>query len=157
MRSFVAHRTPTRIRIKIAKPCRLPIDFLALELVLLEDPDVLGLQLNPLTGSLIIKCKKGFELKAQHQQLLGLEMEQRNGVQSASHNSSHAAQPHDRFDTWSGGLILLRLLKLILAISNKQLGTQLIEWASEILVQTLRQEIRLRAGDREPLHIVWSK
>jgi hypothetical protein len=43
------------------------------------------------------------------------------------------------------------VFELIMAISNKQVGAQMTEWAVNGVVQALRQEVRPRAADREPL------
>jgi hypothetical protein len=150
-RAFVAHRTPTRIRVKFASARRLGTDFVALERVLLEHPDVLGVQLNALTGSLIINCRKGFELTARHRQLLGLELQTSKGVRTGVRATS---SPHDGL---SGALIVAHLFKLVVAISNRQIGAQLLEWVVNGLVQALTHEARMRAAGRKPLLIAPSK
>src|SRR5215471_10880523 len=73
-RAFVAHRTPTRIRIKIPDRQRQEAYFAALERVLIQHPNIVRVDSNPLTASVIIECREGFELTPQHRQFLGLEI-----------------------------------------------------------------------------------
>ncbi|WP_407175040.1 hypothetical protein [Bradyrhizobium sp. STM 3562] len=151
-RAFVAHRTPTRIRIKLAKASgKTPesrADLVNLKQHLLEHPHVLGLQLSPLTASLIIECRKGFELTARHRQLLGLDMQAL--MQSAPHRPGHASG-------LSGTLMLAHVLKLMVAISTRQIGTQLIECVVDGLIQAARSEAQRRAADQKPLVAVSAK
>ncbi|WP_157450024.1 hypothetical protein [Bradyrhizobium sp. ARR65] len=150
----MAHRTPTRIRIKLAKASgktRGPrADLTDLKQHLLKHPDVLGVQLNPLTASLIIECRKGFELTARHRQLLRLDMQAPKHVQSAHDRPGPAATDHDT-NGLSGTLMLAHVLKLIVAISTRQIGTQLIECAVDGLIQAARSEAQRRAAVQKPL------
>lgn len=152
-RAFVAHRTPTRIRIKLAEARELGADRVSLRELLLEHRDVLAVQLNPLTGSLIIDCRKGFELTARHRQLLGLNIREPMEARSAHRAPGRVPADHE-VDGLAGTLILAYLLKAIVAIGTRQIGAQLIEWVVDCVVQTAKSEAQRRAADRKSLLII---
>ena len=154
--AFVVHRTPTRIRIKIPERRRQQAYFAALERVLVKHRDVVRVHSNPLTAGVIIECRKGFDLTAQHRRFLGLEMPEAKGVLPAAGGCpAYVARPNDGIGALPGALTFASVtLKLIVAISSKQVGVQLIEWVIEALAQAARHEARRRAT---PLLVAPSK
>jgi hypothetical protein len=149
--ALVVHRTPTRIRIKIPNRRRQQTYFAALERVLAEHPDIFRVHLNPLTAGVIIECRKGFDLTAQHRRFLGLEMLEPESALPPSRG--YGAPPDEGIDTVAGALIFAPvILKLIVAITTGQVGVQLIEWVIDAFVQAARSEVQRRAaGRRAPL------
>jgi hypothetical protein len=153
--AFVVHRTPTRIRIKIPARRRQQAYFAALERVLVKHPSVVRVHSNSLTAGVIIECLKGFDLTAQHRRFLGLEMLEPKGVLPAGGCPAYVARPNDGIGTLPGALTFASVtLKLIVAITSKQVGVQLIEWVIEALAQAARHEARGRAT---PLLVAPSK
>ncbi|MBH5397557.1 hypothetical protein HZZ13_07085 [Bradyrhizobium sp. CNPSo 4010] len=157
-RAFVVHRTPTRIRIKIPQRQRQRAYFAAVERVLIEHPDVVRVHSNPLTAGVIIECRQGFDLTAQHCRFLGLQMLETNGALPTSACPAPMAQPNDRIDDLLPTLTLASgALKLIVAVITKQVGVQLIEWAIDAIVQAARHESRRRAIGRQTLLVTPSE
>jgi hypothetical protein len=152
-RAFIVHRTPTRIRIKIPGRRRHQAYFAALEWVLIQDPNFFSVESNSLTASVIIECRAGLDLTAQQRQFLGLEMIETSDVGRANSPRGYlVACADDTFDLSEGGFTLaVLILKIILAITTKQFGVQLIEWLIEACFQASREEARRRATHREPL------
>lgn len=157
-RAFVVHRTPTRIRIKIPQRRRQQAYFAALERVLFEHPDVVRVHSNPLTAGVIIECRKGFDLTAQHCRFLGLQMLETKGALPTSGCPVPMARPSDGID---GPLPTLALasgaLKLIVAITTKQVAVQLVEWVVDAIIQAARHEAQRRAIGRQPLLVAPSE
>jgi hypothetical protein len=157
-RAFVVHRTPTRIRIKIPKRRGEQAYFAALERVLGEHPDVLRVHVNPLTAGVIIECRKGFDLTAQHRRFLGLEILEPKGIAPASSWPGYEARPNDAIDALPAALTFASVtLKLIVAITTKQVAVQLIEWVIDAFVQAARYEAQGRAARREPVLVAPSE
>lgn len=151
-RAFVVHRTPTRVRIKIPKRRRQQVYFESLERVLHQHPDVLQVHSNPLTAGVIIECRKGFELTVQHRRFLGLEMEP-DGILRANSWSGYDARPSERIDLLSPGTLTFAalILKLVVAITTRQVSVQLIEWIIDAFVQAARHEAQGRAARQRAL------
>lgn len=148
-RAFVVHRTPTRIRIKIPQRQRQQAYFAALERVLVEHPDVVRVHSNPLTAGVIIVCRKGFDLTAQHRRFLGLQMLERLPTSGCP---APMAQPNDGMDGLLPTVTLASgALKLIVAAITKQVGVQLVEWVIDAIVQAARHEAQRRAIGRQAL------
>lgn len=157
-RAFVVHRTATRIRIKIPQRRRQQAYFAALERVLVEHPDVVRVHSNPLTAGVIIECRKGFDLTAEHRRFLGLEMHETKGVLSMGARLASIARPNDGIDTLPGALTFASVtLKFIVAITTKQVGVQLIEWVIDAIVQAARHEAHRRAIGHQPLLVAPSE
>ena len=149
-RAYVAHRTLTRIRIKLAKAQGRGADVVRVKRHLLEHPDVLAVQLNPVTASLIIECRRGFELTAGHRQLLGLGIREPTNARPA-YRCLGSAAPHHEINGMSGILMLSHVVKLIVAISTRQIGPQLIEWVLAGVIQAATDEAQRRAADHKSL------
>ena len=151
-RAFVAHRTPTRIRIKVPDRQRQEAYFAALERVLIQHPNIMRVDSNPLTASVIIECREGFELTAQQRQFLGLEIRDAKDIGRDIGQPSYVVQASNGTATLSenGFTCAVLILKLIVVISTRQFGVQLIEWFIEACVQISRQEARRRAALRQP-------
>jgi hypothetical protein len=150
-RAIVVHRTPTRIRIKIPIRRGQHAYFAALERILMAHPDVVRVQLNPLTAGLIIECQKRFDLTAEQRRFLRLEVLKPNGALPGSSSQSYVARPDDGIEALSGALTFASVIhKIIMAITTKQVGVQVIEWVIDALVQAARHEARRRATRREP-------
>ena len=135
--AFVVHRTPTRIRIKIPGRQRQENYFETLKRVLLEHPDVLGVHANPLTASVVIECREGFDLTVHGPRFLGAEVLPTNASGRASGQLRHLMRLDNEVNTISKGAIgfAALVLKLIVAIATKQLGAQLIEWVVEAFIR----------------------
>jgi hypothetical protein len=138
VRAFVAHRTPTRIRIKLLKPVRPQQELLRLKQRFRGRPDVIAVAQNPLTGSLIIECRKGFELSAEDRRQLGLDRMPRTRVRS---NHLHAAGTvSDRDGGSPGALMLAHLLRLVVGVSTRQIGAQIADVMIDIFVRAATSE-----------------
>jgi hypothetical protein len=147
-RAFVIHRTPTRIRIKVPDRQRQERYFAALERVLIQDPKILQVDSNPLTASVVIECREGFDLTTEQRQFLGLEVVETRPVARTSYL---AASRRDRGDSSDSGFgIAVLILKLVVAIATKQLGAQLIGWLIEA-IEASHYESRRRAARRPPI------
>jgi hypothetical protein len=143
--AFVVHRTPTRLRIKIPERRRQVAYFAALRRVLVEHPDVVQVEVNPLTASVVINCRPGFDLTAPGNRFLRLKVAPAGSVApSAGEAWLHPAALDRRIRTLSGGEIglIAFIIKLVVAIVTKQLGPQLIEWGAEALVRAATQPAR---------------
>ena len=151
-RTFVAHRTPTRIRIKIPDRRRQEVYFAALERVLIQHPNIVRVDSNPLTASVIIECREGFELTPQQRQFLGLEICEGKDIGRDIGQRGYVVQAGNGTGALSenGFTFAVLILKLIVAISTRQFGVQLIEWSIDACVQILRQEAHRRAALRQP-------
>ena len=152
--AFVVHRTPTRIRIKIPGRQRQENYFEALKRVLSEHPDVLGVHANPLTASVVIECREGFDLTAHGPRFLGVEVLPANASGPASGQPRHLMRLDDEVNTISKGAIgfAALVLKLIVAIATKQLGAQLIEWVVEAFIRAAMHDAnRTVARRRVPI------
>lgn len=157
-RAFVVHRTPTRIRIKIPQRRRQQAYFAALERVLFEHPDVVRVHSNPLTAGVIIDCRKGFDLTAQHRRFLGLQMLETKGASPTSGYRAPVVRPNDGSDFLPPTLTLASAaLKLVVAITTKQVAVQLVEWAVDAIIQAARHEAQRRAIGRQPLLVAPSE
>lgn len=151
-RAFVVHRTPTRIRIKIPQRQRQQAYFAALERVLIQHPDVVRVHSNPLTAGVIIVCRKGFDLTAQHRRFLGLQTLETKGALATSGCPAPMAQPNDGIDGLLPTVALASgALKLIVAVITKQVGVQLVEWVIDAIVRAARHDAQRRAIGRQAL------
>lgn len=149
--AFVVHRTPTRIRIKIPGRQRQENYFETLKRVLLEHPDILGVHANPLTASVLIECREGFDLTVP---FLGAEVLPTNASGPASGQLRHLMRLDNEVNTISKSAIgsAALVLKLIVAIATKQLGAQLIEWVVEAFIRAAMHDAnRTVARRRRPI------
>jgi hypothetical protein len=151
-RTFIAHRTPTRIRIKIPDRQRQEAYFAALERVLIQHPNIVRVNSNPLTASVIIECREGFELTPQQRQFLGLEIRDPKDAGREIGQPGYIVQSGDGTGALSenGFTFAVLILKLIVAISTRQFGVRLIEWFVDACAQISRQEARRRAALPQP-------
>lgn len=157
-RAFVVHRTPTRIRIKIPQRRRQQAYFAAFERVLFEHPDVVRVHSNPLTAGVIIDCRKGFDLTAQHRRFLGLQMLETKGASPTSGCRAPVVPPNDGIDLLLPTLTLASAaLKLVVAITTKQVALQLVEWVADAIIQAARHKVQRRAIGRQPLLVAPSE
>jgi hypothetical protein len=145
--AFVVHRTPTRIRIKIPDRQRQQAYFAALERVLIQDPNIVRVESNPLTASIVIECRQDFELTAEQRQFLGLDIVVTRRVGPASYVAAYGGGAGDLSD--SGFSFAVLILKVMVAIATKQLGAQLIEWLIEA-IEASHYDSRGRAARRQP-------
>jgi hypothetical protein len=146
-RAFIVHRTPTRIRIKIPNRRRQQAYFASLERVLVQDPDVVRVHSNPLTAGVIIECRKGFELSAQHHRFLGLDVEP-DGILPARTWSRYGG--HEGMNALSPSTFTLAAiaLKVIVAIASRQPAIQLLECLLDALVQAAKDGTQKRGALR---------
>jgi hypothetical protein len=151
-RAFVVHRTPTRIRIKIPDRQRQQAYFAALERVLIQHPNILRVESNPLTASVIIESREAFELTPQQRQFLGLEICEAKDIGRDIGQPGYVVRAGNGTGALSenGFTFAVLILKLIVAISTRQFGVQLLEWFIDACVQISRQEARRRAALRQP-------
>ena len=145
--AFVVHRTPTRIRIKIPGQRRQQGYFDALKHVLLGHRDVIGVHANPLTTSVIIHCRQGFDLTAHGPRLFGVQLLPASESGTASSQTQHLMRLDDEVNTISKGAIGSAglVLKLIAVVATKQLGAQLIEWVIEAFIRAAMHDANRRA------------
>lgn len=156
-RTFVVHRTPTRIRIKIPNRRKQQAYFESLERVLHQHSDVLQVHSNPLTAGVIIECRKDFELTVQHRRFLGLEMEP-DGILLANSWSGCDSRQNEGMKVSPGALTFAALiLKLVVAITTRQTGVQLIEWIIDACVQAAQREAQGRAARQRALLVAPSE
>lgn len=150
--ALVVHRTPTRIRIKIPNRRRQRAYFAALERVLATHSDILRVRANPLAASVVIECQQGFDLTAQQRRFLGLEMLERESALPAyrARGASRTAE----IDAVADALALAPMVfKLVMAITTRQVGLQVVEWAIDAFVQAARHEARRRSAHGQPLRL----
>jgi hypothetical protein len=141
--AFVAHRTPSRIRIKIPDRQRHNAYFDALKRALLDHPDVLGVHVNPLTASIIVECRAGFQLT---------ESSDFPGVKIAAAEIFAPPHYHHGNDPRLAHRMRLSLLgPLLIAIATRQLGVQLAEWLMQALLQGAARELNGPAADQHAL------
>ena len=145
--AFVVHRTPTRIRIKIPGRQRQENYFEALKRLLLKHPDVLGVHANPLTASVVVECRQGFDLTVLGPRLLGVEVLEANAYGPASSRPRYLMPLDDEVNTIEIGFSGL-VLKLIVAIATKQVGAQLIEWVIEAFIRSAMHDANRAAACR---------
>jgi hypothetical protein len=147
--AVVMHRTPTRMRIRIAERRGDAGYFAALQRVLLENPDVLKVAARPATGSVVIWCVEGFDLDASDGLFLGLEIVGAPAPLPATVQACrNVAVVDDRIRSMSGGEVGLAafLVKLVVAIATGGVGLQLLTWCAEALVQAARQRANAPAA-----------
>jgi hypothetical protein len=142
-RAFIAHRTPGRLRIKIPERQRQVSYFTALQRVLISHPQLLYVEVNPLTASVVINCRPGFDLSTLSNRFIGLEVLPRPNADSpARQMCRRAAELDNGIRAFSGGDVVLAsfIIKLVIAIATKQVGAQLIEWGAEALVRAAKRQ-----------------
>jgi hypothetical protein len=142
-RAFIVHRTPCRLRIKIPERQRQLSYFTALQRILVSQPHVLSVEVNPLAASVVINCRPGFDLSTLHNRFIGLQvLPPPNAGSAARQVCRRAVELNAAIRAFSGGDVGLAsfIIKLVIAIATKQVGAQLIEWAAEALVQAAKQQ-----------------
>lgn len=141
-RAFIVHRTPGRFRIRIPERQRQVSYFTALQRILVGDPQVLSVEVNPLAASVVINCRPDFDLSTLTNRFLGLELlPQPNRASPARQMCRRAVKIDNGIRALSGGEVGLAsfIIKLVVAIATKQVGVQLIEWGAEALLRAAKQ------------------
>jgi hypothetical protein len=146
VRAFVAHRTSTRIRIKLMEPVKLRGRLSEFKQHFLNCPGVVAVQLNPLTGSLIIACRKDFELTAEHRQLLGLDP---RGQTSGRQLPARIAPMADHGIART--LVFAHALKFVMGLSTNKIGAQFVEWTIDAVIRAAEGEVQRRGAGRKVL------
>jgi hypothetical protein len=140
--AFVAHRTSSRIRIKIPDRQRHRAYFEALKRALLDHPDILDVRVNPLTASVIIECRAGFQLTVD------------NNFHGLKFAATEVFAPLDYYSISSVRLahgMRLSVGQLLLAIATRQLGMQLGEWIIQVILQAAAREVDRPTISRQAL------
>jgi hypothetical protein len=142
-RAFIVHRTPGRLRMKIPERQRQVSYFTALQRILVDHPQVVSVEVRPLTASVVINCRPGFDLSMLRNRFIGLDVHPPPSAGSPGRQMGRrAAKLDDRIRAFSGGDVGLAsfIIKLVIAIATKQVGPQLIEWGAEALVRAVKHE-----------------
>jgi len=145
--AVVVHRTPHRIRLKIADRRGDTAYFAALQRVLAGHPEILKVAVNARTASVIISCVEGFDLGSDR--FLGLELiEAPAPLAAADQALCNAIAVDGRLRAASRGQVGLVafVLRLVVAVASGQVLLQLAEWTLELLVQGAAQQARLTSG-----------
>jgi hypothetical protein len=112
----------------------------------MQHPDVFGVHVNPLAASVVIECRDGFELGGRNPRFPGLEVLAAEPHALTPFVGGHDRSKPDPADTL--GFVEL-IIKLIVALTTKQLGGQLIEWVVAAVVQAARHEADVVAARRQ--------
>lgn len=146
--AVVVHRTPCRIRLKIADRRGDVAYFAALQRVLAAHPEILKVAVNPRTASVIISCPDGFDFSS-GDRFLGLALVEAPAPLAAADQAlRNAAAVEGRLRAASGGQVGLAafVLRLVVAVASGQVLLQLVEWTLELLVQGAVQPARLASA-----------
>jgi hypothetical protein len=149
VRAFVAHCTPTRIRIKLMEPVKMRGRLSELKQLFCNCPGVVAVQLNPLTGSLIIECQKHFELTAEHRRLLRLDPQGQKSGRSIRQLRARIAPIADQ--EIARTLIFAHALKFIVGLSTNKIGALFGEWTTDAIIRAAEGEVQRRGAERKLL------
>jgi hypothetical protein len=137
-RAYIVHRTVGRLRIKVPGQRHNARFFQNLRRQLIDHSEVVEIDVNPRTASVLIKHRAGFDLNVLRNPFLELDF----GGTSARPRVRPAAEWHvARLDTsiqrLTGGEVDLAafLVKIALAVVTRQPPLQLVEWTAEVLLR----------------------
>jgi hypothetical protein len=137
-RAYVAHRSTGRLRIKIPAQRHNARFFSNLRRQLIEHAEIVGIEVNPLTASVLILHRTGFDPSDLQNPFIGLDIA---GIETRPAARSRTAQRVSNLDgnlrKLSGGEIDLAsvILKLALAVITRQPILQLVEWIAEAVLR----------------------
>lgn len=145
VRAVVVHRTPQRIRLRIAEKRGQPAYFAALGRALAEHPEIRKVTIKHRTGSVIIWCLDGFELGG-GVRIPGLQISEAPARSRPVHQAQRNLAAIDaRIRAASGGQVGLAtfIIKLFVAVVTGQVLAQLVEWTVEGLVQRAAAQVAM--------------
>jgi hypothetical protein len=143
--AVVVHSTPNRLRIRIPAWRHNTLRFAALQQRLLGHPDILDVRINPLAASIIITCRREFDLDAAQAWFADVRVgtqepaaERRRPVLGIS-----AAKDHLRALV-AGREAALALLaaKLLVALARKQLPVLIVDTLLQAAMRSLANQTR---------------
>jgi hypothetical protein len=139
-RAYIVHRTVGRLRIKVPGQRHNTQFFQNLRRQLIDHPEIIEIEINPRTASVLIKHRAGFGLDVLRNPFLELDFV---GV-PAQPSARPAAERHvARLDTsiqrLTGGEVDLAsfLVKIAVAVVTRQPPLQLLEWIAEVLLRAV--------------------
>jgi hypothetical protein len=136
-RAYVAHRSTGRLRIKIPAQRHNARFFSSLRRQLIEHAEIVGIEVNPLTASVLILHRAGFDPSDLQNPFIGLDIA---GLEIRPAARPRTTQRISNLDgslrRLSGGEIDLAsvILKLALAVLTRQPALQLVEWIAEAVL-----------------------
>jgi Heavy metal associated domain 2 len=144
-RAYVVHRTAGRLRIKIPAQRRNEAFFAHLRRQLALHEEIVGVEANPLTGSVVIWHRNDFDLGDLHCAFLGLDFgpdfaSSEPLAEPGSLDRRRSAERIGKLDGWirtlTGGELDLAsvVLKLAVAIVTRQSGLQLLGWFAKAVL-----------------------
>ena len=139
-RAFVVHRTPTRLRIKIPEWRHQDANFAELRRTLVNDPDVLEVDVNPVAASMVVRCRPCFDMRTVASWFPWVELQATE--QPVPDREPVGAESQGRSGPVSAdqiGLALL-LVKLLAGVATNQIGAQLIAWIVDAFMHAARQQ-----------------
>jgi Heavy metal associated domain 2 len=143
-RAYVAHRSTGRLRIKIPAQRHNARFFSNLRRQLIEHAEIVQIEVNPLTASVLILHRAGFDPSDLQNPFLGLDIAG-VGARSATRRGAaqHVANLDGSLRKLSGGDIDLAsvILKLALAVVTRQTALQLVEWIAEAVLRAVIQSV----------------
>jgi hypothetical protein len=137
-RAYIVHRTMGRLRIKVAGQRHNARFFQNLRRQLIDDPEVVEIEVNPRTASVLIKHRGGFDLNVLRNPFLELDFD---GAGTQLRARPAAERQVTRLDNsiqrLTGGEVDLAtfLVKLALAVVTRQPPLQFLGWIAEVLVR----------------------
>jgi hypothetical protein len=150
--AYVAHRCTGRLRLKIPGQRHNVRYFANLRRQLIENPEIVRIEVNPLTASVLILHREGFDFQDLRNPFLGLELDCAERLPVIRRP---AARPIARLDRGlrqvSGGEVDLAavILKVALAVITRGSVLQLVEW---IAGAVLRAAIKSITSPAQPVY-----
>ncbi|WP_414474707.1 hypothetical protein [Microvirga sp. M2] len=137
-RAYIVHRIVGRLRIKIPGRRHNVQFFQNLRRRLIDHSEIIDIEVNPCTASVLINHRPGFDLDVLRNPFLELDFER---VAVPSRARSVAERPVARLDTSIQRLtdgkadLATFLVKIALALVTRQPPFQLAEWIAEVLLR----------------------
>jgi hypothetical protein len=150
--AYVAHRCTGRLRLKIPGQRHNARYFANLRRQLIENPEIVRIEVNPLAASVLILHLEGFDLRDLRNPFLGLELDCVARLPAVRRPAARPIASLDRgLRRVSGGEIDLAavILKVALVVITRQSVLQLVEW---IAGAVLRAAIKSVTGPAQPVH-----
>jgi hypothetical protein len=145
--AYVVHRTRNRIRLKVpAQRCNESF-FTRLQRQLAEHPEIVSIDVNPLTASVLIVHHAGFRSEELCNPFLGLELATGEDLPRVRQDAHQRISELDRrIQQLSAGEVDLAavLLKLTVAVATRQAGWHLLEWMAETLLRAAIKSVAAR-------------
>ncbi|WP_147707860.1 HMA2 domain-containing protein [Microvirga massiliensis] len=136
--AYVAHRCTGRLRLKVPAQRHNGRYFANLRRQLGDHPEIVRIEVNPLTASVLILHREGFDLQDLRNQFLGLELDCAERLPVVRRP---AARPIARLDSGlrqvSGGEVDLAavIMKVALAVITRGSVLQVVQWIAEAVLR----------------------